>query len=230
MSRVWPDWSSFLTTIPAEAAYLGPWEASRREECQARMFDYVARSVAEPVEYLEFGVGTGSSLRAAGGAFAHADSRFFGFDTFSGHPEDWHGRIEGYAIREDIIFSSRDIFQPAGAFDVRGRTPAETGVVVDPRAEFIRGLVQDTLPAFLEGFQPRGPLVVNIDINLYSGALFILATLHNLVRRGDIIMFDELYDLDGEFLALNNYLKAFNMQGRFVCCCHDGKVFGFRIV
>ena len=43
----------------------------------------------EPIDYLEFGVRYGDSLFKWSGLNAHPDSRFIGFDSFEGIPEDW---------------------------------------------------------------------------------------------------------------------------------------------
>ena len=60
----------------------------RREQ----MYEYLHSAVLdnEPIDYLEFGVADGASLRNWCALNRHAGSRFFGFDCFAGLPEDWH--------------------------------------------------------------------------------------------------------------------------------------------
>ena len=64
---------------------------------RAEMYRYVHESCirADAVDYLEFGVFQGESIRQWAGLNKHKDSRFFGFDSFEGLPEDWEqGREE----------------------------------------------------------------------------------------------------------------------------------------
>jgi hypothetical protein len=130
--------------------------------------------------YLEFGVATGVSLKWWVEHNRHPESRFVGFDTFEGLPENW-GRI------------------PAGTFATDGRLPD----IDDPRCSLERGLFQQTLPSFLR----RGPLpscrtLVHLDADLYSSTLFVLVTLGPLLKPGDVLIFDEFADGMNEFRAL----------------------------
>ena len=58
-----------------------------------------------PLDYLEFGVFEGDSLRQWLQMNRHPSSRFTGFDTFTGLPEDWTSD------------------KRAGTFDVQGKLP-----------------------------------------------------------------------------------------------------------
>lgn len=99
----------------------------------------------------------------------HPDSRFVGFDTFEGLPEDW----------------TRD--KPAGTFACNGRVP-ETA---DTRVEFVQGLFQCTLYDFFDRFIPQRRLVVHIDCDIYSGELFCLAVLDRIMVPSSLLVFDE---------------------------------------
>src|SRR6266545_4942707 len=91
-----------------------------------RPTDYMLNAIRAPIDYLEFGVYEGVSIRYFAERHRDPESRFVGFDTFSGLPENW---------RE---------FGP-GHFDVNGRVPS----IKDSRVSFVPGLFQDTLPTFL---------------------------------------------------------------------------------
>src|SRR5690349_19329637 len=75
--------------------YAGRWFRDRGLEIPARcagrepLYDYVARSLVEPVSYLEFGVLKGATLRYWSGLLKHPDSFLHGFDSFEGLPENW---------------------------------------------------------------------------------------------------------------------------------------------
>ena len=55
------------------------------------MYGYLQQTVLKdaPIDYLEFGVADGASLRSWCALNQRPESRFFGFDTFTGLPEDW---------------------------------------------------------------------------------------------------------------------------------------------
>jgi len=77
----------------------------------------------EPITYLEFGVWKGASFKMWLQLNQHAASRFVGFDTFTGLPEDWTAR------------------DPKGAFSTSGGAPQ----IADARGSFVIGLFQETL-------------------------------------------------------------------------------------
>jgi macrocin-O-methyltransferase TylF-like protien len=156
----------------------------RREE----LWRYVvAKHIGDgPVLYLEFGVFDGYSIKLFAEQLSHPDSRFVGFDTFTGLPEGWGG-LE------------------AGTFDLSGQTP----VLDDPRVSFRAGLFQDTLPQFLQTISKRDrQLVIHCDADLYSSTLFVLTTLAPLIG-GAIVIFDEFNALPHEFRALQDFSRAY---------------------
>lgn len=142
----------------------------------------------QPMDYLEFGVASGVSFRAWLGLDKNPGSRFFGFDSFQGLPEDWQAD------------------SPKGSFGTGGCAPR----VDDPRAEFVVGLFQDTVDAFSLGFRPQNRLVLHLDADLYSSTLFVLMALNRHVRPGAVLLFDEFSarGFTDEFAALEDYCTA----------------------
>jgi O-methyltransferase len=145
-----------------------------------------------PVDYIEFGVAGGTSLRAWSRINVHPESRFFGFDTFTGLPEDW-GRSF-----------------PKGSFGQEGRLPTFD----DPRVELVPGLFQTTVPAFLARFEPRGALVVHQDSDLYSSTMYCLTRLDSICRAGTVVIFDEFCGPLDEFRAYQDYLRSYRRSLR----------------
>jgi hypothetical protein len=125
-----------------------------------------------PVDYLEFGVYRGESILRWAEIQHHPASRFLGFDSFEGLPEDWR-YFGGIHARE--------------TFSTEGDQPE----VDDPRVRFVKGLFQDTLPAFLADFTPGGQVVVHCDADLYSSTLYVLSECHRILGPGSIVIFDE---------------------------------------
>jgi len=145
------------------------------------------RFAGVPIEYFKFGVYRGHSLRRWTGLNRHAESRFFGFDSFKGLPEDWTAR------------------KPKGTFDAGGQLPD----IEDPRVQFVVGLFQQTLPKFLSQYRPRAcPLIIHNDCDLFSSTLFCLTAMNGIIRPGTVIIFDEFYAVLHEFRALASYSSA----------------------
>ena len=145
-----------------------------------------------PIHYLEFGVAGGTSFIWWIKANHHPDSRFFGFDTFEGLPEDWHFFKKG-AFSFDIPF------------------------LEDERGTFIKGLFQDTLYKFLDNYRkisdkPGVTRVIHMDADLYSSTLFALTMMAPFLRNGDIILFDEFNIPNHEFAAWSDFIKSYYIK------------------
>ena len=156
-----------------------------------------------PIDYFEFGVFRGDSIREWINMSISPDSRFYGFDTFTGLPELWF---------KDFSKS---------AFNVGGKIPD----ILDPRVTFVKGTFQDTLESFLNGFKRRNRIVVHIDADLYSSTLFVLLSMHHHLKEEDIIMFDDFLDPLGEFMAFSNYCQAFRILPKVISAVKYGELF-----
>ncbi|MGL3213387.1 TylF/MycF/NovP-related O-methyltransferase [Bradyrhizobium sp. BR 1433] len=154
---------------------------------RSALFRHIARMVDEPIDYLEFGVWKGASIDEWRRLNTYPESRFVGFDTFYGLPEDW------------------DPQHPAGTFSTKGEMPK----IDDSRVSFVKGLFQDTLRPFLAKTEVTRRLVVNVDCDIYSATLFVLGTLDRLFRPGTIIVFDDFYSMNDEFKAFYDYDRSF---------------------
>jgi len=146
------------------------------------------------IDYLEFGVFEGESIKKWKELNKDADSRFYGFDTFTGLPEDWGNK-------------------PRSHFDMRGTPPG----LDDKRVFFVKGLFQGTLGTFLQDFSPRSRLIIHLDADLYSSTLYCLTTLNPFVADDTILIFDEFSDLNHEFAAFHDYCRSFRRQFKLLC-------------
>jgi O-methyltransferase len=158
-------------------------ESSRREEMYRYVHETLIRQGA--INYLEFGVFEGESIRYWAEMNQNENSRFCGFDSFGGLPEDWTST------------------KPKGYFDVRGTIPQ----VNDERVKFIKGWFKDTIPPFVKDFVPRGRLVLHLDADLYSSTMLALVHLDPFISEGTILIFDEFYDREHEFKAFTDWLR-----------------------
>lgn len=156
------------------------------------MFEHLNSRMACPIEYLEFGVFTGLSIRRWVELNTYMDSRFYGFDTFTGLPEAWK---QTTSVLE------------AGHFSTGGKTPD----IKDARVRFVVGRFQESLELFLRNWSPTHRLVLHLDADMYSSTLFVLCTMHRYLKPGTIVMFDEFSSVDHEFRAYIDFICAFHL-------------------
>jgi len=195
LSRLLPD-----STKLRYVAYLPKLETFRKAHAEEYpvfedrhgLYNYINEVVLEngPIVYCEFGVFEGASIRYWMSINSDVESRFYGFDTFTGLPQVW----ENFTGSTD-----------KNAFDAGGKCPQ----VADERASFIKGMFQDTLPAFLEGYNGRHPLVIHNDSDLYTSTLYVLTCANGIISPGTIIIFDEFSSMLHEFRALEDYCSSY---------------------
>ena len=146
-----------------------------------------------PVSYLEFGVAGGHSFRWWAENHQHEESRFVGFDTFTGLPETWN------------LFKQ-------GSMSVEGKLPE----LADSRCSFKKGLFQETLPPFLAEYTFGKQNVIHMDADLYSSTLYVLTSLAPFLQKGDIVIFDEFGVPLHEFRAFLDFTKSFYLNIRLI--------------
>jgi O-methyltransferase len=168
-----------------------PRFAARKE-----MYDHINSAVIknEPIDYLEFGVFQGESIRHWAKINQSKESRFYGFDSFEGLPETWR---EG---------------QAQGHFDVNGNLPK----IDDQRVKFIKGWFDKTVESFASNFAPKQRLVLHLDADLYSSTMIPLAFLNKWMTAGTLLIFDEFYDRQHEFKAFHDFLRIWKRDYRVV--------------
>lgn len=167
------------------------WEAII-ERGRERLWREFFLRISKPILLLEFGVWKGDSTRYFTSLDRSPESRFYGFDSFEGLPEDWRGMA-------------------AERFDVGGALP----MIDDDRAKFVKGWFRDSLPPImgeLSEVEKGRNLVVHFDADLYSSTLYLLFTLGTKFKRYHFI-FDEFSG--HETRALYNYIQATGAEARF---------------
>lgn len=165
----------------------------RKYEDRVNGFNMVAEKLQlgeqNPVTYLEFGVASGTSFRWWINTSRHSDSRFYGFDTFEGLPENW------------------------GLFYKKGDMSHGMIEINDDRHQFIKGLFQDTLLNFINEniseLKSSKRKIIHLDADLFSATLFVLSQLYPYMHKGDIVIFDEFSVANHEFFAMGIFQKSF---------------------
>ncbi len=194
LAKVFPRGISLAETINNNAQFVAV-RRDRFSECpefptRDDLYRHLASRLKEPISYLEFGVWQGASIKSWCSLNKHPESRFYGFDTFDGLPEDWESD------------------HPKGTFSTGGKTPQ----IDDTRVKFIKGLFQDTLREFLSKTPLQNRLVVNVDCDIYTATLFVLGTMDKLFSPGTIIIFDDFYSMNHEFKAFVDYDRSFGRK------------------
>ncbi|MFC2137177.1 TylF/MycF/NovP-related O-methyltransferase [Bacteroidota bacterium] len=143
----------------------------------------------ENINYIEFGVGRGNSMRWWTENNINKDSTFYGFDTFEGLPEKY-GTYE------------------KGVFSLGGNFPD----IKDKRIKFIKGLFQNTLKFELPNIDFSKKNIIHLDADLYTSTLYALTVIYYSLKKDDIIIFDEFCVPFHEFKAFDDFSKAYSIK------------------
>ncbi len=189
-------WIEAHQDVPLNDFYTPVRDYNKRYRAYKYLFEM--EKLDRPIDYLEFGVYGGKSFQWWAEANRDAASRFVGFDTFSGLPEDWN------------LFKK-------GEMSVDGSVP-ETD---DRRCSFEVGLFQDTLPGFLKKLERRNRLVIHMDADLYSSTLFVLTSLAPILQKGDIILFDEFNIPLHEFRAFTDFIESYYLKVKILTAINN---------
>jgi predicted O-methyltransferase YrrM len=150
---------------------------------------------APPGLALEFGVFKGTTINHL--ARLAPDRRFYGFDSFTGLPEEWAG--------------SR---YSAVNFDRKGRKPR-----VAANVTLIEGWFDKTVPEFLA--REAGPIgFMHVDCDIYSSTKTVLDLTASRLAAGAVIVFDEFFNYKGyelhEYKAFFEFVERFGVSYRFI--------------
>ena len=173
------------------------------------MYEWVINQEAlrNPINYIEFGVASGHSFKWWLKQNTDPQSRFFGFDTFDGLPEDW-GPFK------------------KGSFSNENQIP----VVNDDRATFYKGLFQQTLPGFIKQFDNSRRNVIMLDADLFSATLYALSSLAPYLKKDDIIFFDEFVVPTHEFKAYLDFITSHYVNLKLVAAANNYYFVAFKVV
>ena len=158
------------------------------------------------MDYIEFGVGRGASMRWWSDHNKHPDTKFYGFDTFSGLPEDY-GHYK------------------AGTFSLEGNFPQ----IEDDRIEFVKGLFQDSFPGWLKDRKLDRKTVWHLDPDLYSATIFVMSQAYPFFKKGDIILFDEFGVPLHEYRAFEDFVSSFYVTLEPIGAVNNYLQVGFKI-
>jgi O-methyltransferase len=172
------------------------YSAKRDYAKRYTLYEYIVNKFTladEAIDYIEFGVCGANSFQWWLDHSSNIGSRFYGFDTFEGLPENW------------------------GTYE-KGEMSADIPQTDDTRAEFIKGLFQDTVPNFLVTHNLKNDKrkVIHLDADLFSSTLYALTALAHYLRKGDILLFDEFNVPNHEFFAFKMFCDAYYIKTKLL--------------
>ena len=183
----------------------GKWDYNKRYP----MYEWVIKHEGlstRAINYIELGVADGHSFRWFVGQNPNAGSRFYGFDTFTGLPEDF------------------GVYKK-GQFDTNHKVPE----ISDPRVKFYQGLFQQTLPLFLAELNSQERNVIMMDADLYSSTLYALTTLAPVLKKDDIIFFDEFAVPTHEFKAFSDFIQSYYLNLQLIAAANNYYFVAFKV-
>ena len=191
------NWEARLTAAARE--FPDAVELKTREDLYRYISDTLLGGGKDAIDYLEFGVFEGASMRSWCALNQNRESRFVGFDSFEGLPEDWHsGRKKG-------------------AFSTGGKQPE----IADARVSFIAGWFQNSLRTFVASYRRQRQLVIHVDCDVYSSTLYCLTMLDPLMTPGTLIVLDDFFDALHVYRALSDYCSAYLREYKIIARTHE---------
>ncbi len=180
------------------------WDYTKRYN----LYKYVIKKeiLSLDINYLEFGVADGHSFNWWMTENQHHASCFYGFDTFTGLPEDFGPYKKGY-------------------FNTGNNIPA----IRDDRGKFHQGLFQQTLPSFLKNFDNSKKNVIMLDADLYTATLFVLTRLAPFLKKDDIIFFDEFVVPTHEFMAYQQFISSYYFNLELIGAANNYYFVAFKV-
>ncbi len=140
-------------------------------------------------KYLEFGVFKGNSIKIFSNYLKKIKHKIFGFDSFEGLNEDWYGTR-----------------MPKEFFSNRGKIPK-----LNSNCIIVKGKIQNTLDNFIKENKNLKINFLHMDLDTYPSTKYALKKLKKYLVKDSIILFDELYNMEGwqngEYKALKETFK-----------------------
>lgn len=168
--------------------------------------------------WAEFGVKFGKSAKILTkikkDKFPHLKKPYFGFDSFTGFPEDTEWGTKG-------------------ALTTDGAIPDING------AYFYKGWFKDTIPEFNKS--QSGPLAfLHIDCDIYSSTVEVLEGMKEKIVSGTIICFDDMLSYsqnkqqwigeEHEFRAFMEFVEKYNVDYQWIASVPNASQIACKII
>ena len=170
-------------------------------DIDAQVLKFACEQITIDGVIAEMGVCTGRTINFIAALNPH--SIVYGFDSFEGLPETWN--------RNDYPL-------PKGVFSFHN--PQKPPAVLN-NVKLAKGLFENTLPVFAdEILKDRAIAFLHIDCDLYSSTKDIFEIIGSHLKKGSIVLFDELYNYpkweEHEFKALTEFLASSGKKVEYI--------------
>ena len=170
------------------------------------ILDFALREAPPDGLILEFGVASGGTINFIAERTAR---QVYGFDVFSGLPEDWR---PGF---------------PSGRFASAGLPSVRSNV------ELVVGLFDRTLPEFFDK-HPGTISFAHIDCDLYSATNTVLHHIRSRIIPGSVLLFDEYFNYPEwemhEFRAFREFVTAYDVSYEYIGLVPSHQQVAVRII
>ncbi len=158
--------------------------------------------------FLEFGVHRGGTINHL--ASLLPEETIYGFDVFTGLPEDWR---TGF---------TKGLFAVSKLPNVRSNV------------ELVTGLFSESLPPFLAARPHAKVALLHVDCDLYSSTVDIFQNLSPMLAPGTIVCFDEYWNYPGwrmhEFKAWHEWVERHKVTYEYIGFVPSGQQTAVRIL
>lgn len=199
------SWANRNKKIPYND-FPGKWDYNKRYALYKWVMENESLSNTT-INYLEFGVAEGQSFRWFVQQNSNPQSKFYGFDTFTGLPENF------------------GVYKK-GKFNTNNKVPE----MADLRVKFYQGLFQQTVPGFLLELNNRVRNIIMLDADLYSATLYTLTSIAPFLKKDDIIFFDEFAVPTHEFKAFYDFLQSYSINLELIAAANNYYFAAFKVV
>jgi hypothetical protein len=113
-----------------------------------------------------------------------------------------------------------------GSFGTENKVPE----IDDQRIKFYQGIFQQTLPGFVKEINVARRNVIMMDADLYSATLYALTTLAPVLKKDDIIFFDEFAVPTHEFKAFQDFIQSYYFNLELIAAANNYYFVAFKVV
>jgi hypothetical protein len=158
--------------------------------------------------FLEFGVHQGITVNHIAKEIPHA--KVYGFDVFTGLPENWRpGFDQGFFALDKLPLVRDNVL-------------------------LIEGIFSKSLPSFVDQ-HPKGVVaMMHVDCDLYSSTRDVFSALGPMIRPGTVVCFDEYWNYFGwrqhEFKAWREWTLDHSIHYEYVGFVPSHQQVGIRVI
>ncbi len=168
---------------------------------RSEIFNYALKHIKPEGLVLEFGVKSGQTINELAQKPALKKRTIYGFDSFTGIPEDWTG--------------TKTL---KGQLSNLGKLPK-----VAKNVKLVTGLFSESLPDFTKE-HPEDIALIHIDCDLYQSTKDIFTHLAKQIVPGTILIFDEFFNYPNwqnhEAKAFFEFTQKRKLKFKYLCYAH----------